>query len=236
MCNMYKITTSYFEDSRTICTSKIQHSPNSAYPKTNNQQKFAPRISILFLREQKHDAEQGGWIAFPKARAGRPKNRGSNPDRDLSLLKNVRAVYGTYPASYSLGTGCSFLGRTMAKLWSTLLTPMYCGVKSVELCLSSACTYSFTTWIGILYLPNSQNKTKEGYGIRLHRLGDNISSGSIHCIQFGRVSVLLSVDTPGKSKTLERFVKGRVKYTVNGKEFPRCEFCSLIFRHTTIAL
>ena len=51
----------------------------------------------------------------PGLRAGRPKNQGSNSGRDLSLLKNVRAVYGTYPASYSLGTGCSFLGRTVTK-------------------------------------------------------------------------------------------------------------------------
>ena len=54
---------------------------------------------------------------------------------------------------------------------------------------------------------SKQNEGREE--IRLHRLGDNISSGSAHCIQFGRVSVLLSVDTLGKSKTLERFVKGR---------------------------
>jgi hypothetical protein len=52
----------------------------------------------------------------PRLRAGRPKNHGSNSGRDLSLLKNVRAVYGTYPASYSLGTGCSFLGHTVTKI------------------------------------------------------------------------------------------------------------------------
>jgi len=65
---MYKITTArYSEVSRTICTGKIQHPPNTAYPKTNNQQKFASRRSILFLREQKHDAGQEDWIAFSKA-------------------------------------------------------------------------------------------------------------------------------------------------------------------------
>ena len=51
----------------------------------------------------------------PKLRAGRPKNHGSNPGRDLYFLKTDRAVYGTYPGSYSLGTGCSFLGRTVTK-------------------------------------------------------------------------------------------------------------------------
>jgi len=68
MCNTYKITTSrYFEVSPTIFTVKIQHPSSTAYPKTNNQQKFAPRRSILFLREEKHDAQQGGWIAFSTA-------------------------------------------------------------------------------------------------------------------------------------------------------------------------
>jgi hypothetical protein len=51
----------------------------------------------------------------PRLQAGRPQNHGSNPGRDLSLLKKVRAVYGPYQASYSLGTGCSFLGRTVTK-------------------------------------------------------------------------------------------------------------------------
>ena len=69
----------------------------------------------------------------PKLRAGRPKNHGSNPGRDLSLLKNDPVVYGTYPGSYSLGTACSLFGCTVAKTWSTLLTPIYCRVKSLEL-------------------------------------------------------------------------------------------------------
>lgn len=58
MCSMYKITTvRYSEVTRTICTGKVQHPANTDYPKTNNQQKFVPRRSILFL----HRTETRCW-------------------------------------------------------------------------------------------------------------------------------------------------------------------------------
>jgi len=158
----------------------------------------------------------------PWLRAGHPKNHGSNPGRDSSLLKNVQAVYGTYPASYSLGTGCSFLRRTVTKTWRTMLTPIHCQVKS-ELCLSSAYIYTFTTWMGILYLPTSKQNEGEAWNKaaasgwrhtnwkrKLHIVRKNLC-----CCRSTRYE---------KSKTLERFVQERwlarakrMKYTVNGR-------------------
>lgn len=143
MCNMYKITTTrYFEVSRTISTGKIQHPPNTFYPKTNKNRNSPPDVPYFSYAIRNTMLGKAVESLCPKLRAGRPKNHGSNPGRYLYFLKTDRAVYGTYPGSYSLGTGCSFLGRTVTKTWSTLLTPIYCRVKSLELCLSSAYTYS----------------------------------------------------------------------------------------------
>jgi len=144
MCNMYKIITArYSEVSRAICTGKIQHPPNTAYPKINRNS--PPDVPCFSYANRNTMLDKVVELFSPRLWAGRPKNHGSNPGRDSSLLKTVRTVYGTCPASYSLSTGSSFLGRTVKSHEAHCSFPSYCRVKSVELCLSSAYTYSFTT-------------------------------------------------------------------------------------------
>ena len=192
MCNMYKITTTrYFEVSRTISTGKIQHPPNTSYPMTNTEQKFAPRRSVLFLREHKHGAGQGGWIALSKA-TGRTSEESWFESRQIFILSQNRpSSLWDLPrllfTEYRVLFPWPHSDKDMKHTAHPYLLP-----GQITRTMPRLRLHIFTTWIGILYLPTSQNKTKEGYEIRLHRLGDNIPTGRVNCMQFGSLNVAVS--------------------------------------------
>jgi hypothetical protein len=72
-----------------------------------------------------HKLETSGWLS----RYGYGLDgRGSIPGRK-SLLHNVQTGSEANPASYSMGTGASFLGGKAAETWSWPLASNYCRVQ-----------------------------------------------------------------------------------------------------------
>jgi len=165
--------------SRTISTDKIQHPPNTAYSKPNNQQKFAPRRSILFLRVQKHDAGQGGWIAFSKA-MGRTSEESWFESRQRFIPSQNR------PNSLWDLPSLLFTGYRVPFPWTHSDKDMKHTAHSHLIAGSNHWNYASAPPTHI------HSRREHGYEIRLHRLGDKIPTGSVNCIQFERVSVLLS--------------------------------------------
>jgi hypothetical protein len=91
-------------------------------------------------------------------RAGRPRDRSSNPGRVKNFLFSTS---GAHPAYYPMGIGCSFSGGKEAWTWTWPLTSNYCrGQENVDLYihsplrlrgvvlnyLSGKTTLSYTIW------------------------------------------------------------------------------------------